>query len=177
VRIVRLLVSPTEGAAGVELSIAGSGFGTKKPKVYVGSTALAVVSSSDTSIRAKLAKAASAGDYAVKVQPAVKGAAAITESAAFTIRRPELLTVSPATVAAGETLTIGGRFFGITKGKVTIAAGKTLSCAVTSWPRSESGGETTIKCRVPKGLTPGPATVTVASGAGSTALAGRLTVR
>jgi hypothetical protein len=176
-RIVRLLVSPTQGAAGVELTIAGSGFGTKKPKVYVGSTALAVSAASDTSIRAKLSKAASAGDYAVKVQPSVKGASAITESAAFTIRRPEPLAVSPAAVAAGETLTITGRFFGITKGKVTISAGKSLSCAVTSWPRSETGGDETIKCRVPKGLTPGPATVTVASGAGSTALAGKLTVR
>jgi hypothetical protein len=176
-RVVRLVVSPAEGAAGTELTITGSGFGTKKPKVYVGSTALAVTASSNTSIRAKLSKAASAGDYAVKVQPSVKGASAITESAAFAIRKPAPVAVSPASVKAGDTLTISGRFFGITKGKVTIASGKPLSCAVTSWPRTENGGDETIKCKVPKGLSAGAATVTVTSGAGSTALTGQLTVR
>ncbi len=176
-RVVRLVVSPAEGAAGTELTITGSGFGTKKPKVYVGNTALAVTAFSATSVRARLSKAATAGDYAVKVQPTAPRGAAISEAAAFTIRKPSPVSVSPALVTAGDTLTIAGRFFGTTKGKVSISSGKSLSCAVTGWPGSENGGDETIKCRVPKGLTAGAATVTVTNGAGSAALTGKLTVR
>ena len=149
----RLLgITPNEGTIGTIVTIKGNNFGASKNKVLIGNVALSVLSWGSSEILASLNKTPPSGTYSVTVQPKTKGAQPITEANLFTVRTPEIDSVSPNSGAPGQTITISGKFFGTKKGKVTIG-GK--ACKVTSWKMDTTTGASTIEGVVPKGLKEG----------------------
>ncbi len=63
-----VVFSVTENAAGTQITINGTGFGTKTPSVTLGTASLTVVQASDTSITANLPANVAVGDYLLTVQ-------------------------------------------------------------------------------------------------------------
>lgn len=91
----------------------------------------------------------------VVVTPAEpRGAKPITESGAFTVRLPEI-TGGPYHGSPGATLTVTGRFFGTTKGKVYLGATSLTSCRVVSWVMNTATGESTASFVVPTKIAKG----------------------
>jgi len=162
---VKFLVNPGQGAYGTPITITGSAFGTKKGKVLVGTIALKVAVWNATTIQATLSKAMVPDTYDVTVQPKdPKGAPAITETDAFEVKGPEIISVEPGSGHSdGKTsVTIKGNFFGTKKGKVYLEKdGGSKSCKVTVWD------DTDITFVVPKGLSTGFYDVTVTNVVGS----------
>ena len=62
------ILSVTENAQGTAITISGSGFGEKTPKVTLGTAELTVTSSSNTSVTAKVPAGAAAGIYLLTVE-------------------------------------------------------------------------------------------------------------
>lgn len=143
-------ISPNEGTIGTELAITGSGFGTKKSKVLVGSVSLKILQWSDELIRGSVPKALPEGTYDVVIQP--YKSSSITLNHAFAVRLPEIESLQPASGSANDVITINGSFFGTKKGKVTLG-GK--NCRVLNWKMTPTNGESEIQFVVPKGLSPG----------------------
>ncbi|MCG3133414.1 MAG: hypothetical protein HMLKMBBP_00571 [Planctomycetes bacterium] len=137
-------VGPGEGTVGTVLTITGSGFGTKKPKVSLsdfespGFLPLKVLSFSDTEITAQVVPgrgktAARGGLFAVLVSNKDAPEDFISEDT-FRISVPLLDETSPATLAPRGTLTVTGSLFGTKKGKVLIGGKK---AKVTQWTDTE----------------------------------------
>jgi len=148
---VEFLVSPEKGTIGTEITFTGSGFGTKKGKVYVGDVALKVLGWTNESIRGLLTKVLFPGKYAVKIYPKEpKEATPLTEAEAFEMKAPEIVSVTPPEGEERQEVTIHGSFFGTKKGKVYLEKdGVKKSCKVTGWTMTE------VKFAVPKGLAAG----------------------
>jgi hypothetical protein len=159
-------VTPEEGTLGTEIIIAGSGFGTKKGKVFIATTSLKILDWSDGWIRCLLSKALPPDTYDVTIRPQIKGASPITIPNGFTAKTPEIESVDPTSGSAGGNVTIHGSFFGTKKGKVTLG-GKT--CKVLSWTMEPTSGESEIEFVVPKRLTPGVNELKIINGMGSDA--------
>jgi hypothetical protein len=143
-------VNPIEGAYGTRIAITGSGFGTNKGKVTIGSVSPKILEWTNGLIRCSLAKALSPGSYNVTIQP--KKAAAITVANGFASMGPEIVMPGHNHGSIGSEVTIPGNFFGTKKGKVTLG-GKT--CKIKSWTMDADSGEGEIKIIIPKGLSPG----------------------
>ena len=156
-------VTPEEGTVGTEITIAGSGFGTKKGKVLIQKVAAAVLQWMDGLIQCRLTKSLVPGSYDVSIQP--KGGSPVLFDNGFTVRAPEIDSVGPTSGSAGEAVTIYGLFFGTKKGKVTLG-GK--NCKVSSWAMDNPvTGEGEIGFVVPKGLSSGARELKVENGVGA----------
>jgi hypothetical protein len=83
-RGVAFLVTPTEGAKGTILTIEGIGFGLKKGKVLLGSTALKILVWNEVRIQAQITKILALGPYDVTVMPKLQ--APIVEKGAFRVK-------------------------------------------------------------------------------------------
>ena len=144
--------------------ITGSGYGSKKGKVLVGTASLKILEWTDTRIRGLLSKAPSSapGTYDVTIRPPKASAIVLPDS--FTVSAPAINYVDPTSGSAGDTIAISGYFFGTKKGKVTLG-GK--SCKVTSWTMGGAYGFSQIIFIVPKGLTSGTKDLKVNNGVGS----------
>ncbi len=59
---------------------------------------------------------------------------------------PRITSISPASAAAGSTLTVTGEYFGPAQGASTVSFGALPAASYISW------SDTTIKCQVPAGL-------------------------
>ena len=140
----------SEGTVGTEPNIWGSGFGTGKGKVLIGSFSLKILEWTDELIRGQLTKALDPLIYDVTIRP--KGTSPIIIQNGFMIKAPEINSVSPTHGLVGEEIIITGSFFGTKKGKVTLG-GK--SCKVLSWMMEPVTGVSTIRFGVPKRLSPG----------------------
>ncbi len=160
-------VNPSQGTIGTEIAVTGSGYGSGKGKVLVGTVPLKILEWTDTRIRGLLSKAPSFGPdtYDVTIRPPKATAIVLPDS--FTVRAPEIDYVDPTSGLAGDTIAISGYLFGTKKGKVTLG-GK--SCKVTSWTMGGPYGFSQIIFVVPKGLTSGTKELKVTNdvGAGTT---------
>ena len=150
-----LSVTPDEGTIGTEIEVYGSGFGTKRNKILIGTTALKVLQWTDGWIRASLNKALVPGVYDLTIQP--KRASSIVLEGAFTVKPPEISSVEPETGSINDEITIHGFFFGNKKGKVTLG-GK--NCRVKTWTSE-------IHFVVPRGIIPGTHELKITNGVGS----------
>ena len=146
---------PVEGTMGTEFTIPGSGFGIKKGKVLIGNTS-ATILGWDNGIRARLTKVLAPGVYDVTIVPsAPKGAASIIQKDAFVIKPPQIDSIERASGTAWDEVTIRGKFFGKSKGKIYLQYEKedgTLvrkSCKVLSWTMDVTTGEGEIVFLVP----------------------------
>ncbi|MBL8696473.1 MAG: IPT/TIG domain-containing protein [Planctomycetes bacterium] len=123
-------VAPASVSIGTTITIQGSGFGTKKPSVFLtteGSTkkiTLKVTSYSDTQIEA-VASTGTPGTFDVNVK---SGNTTITEQDALTLGVPVITQISPGSATPGATVTLVGSLFGATKGKLALN-GKTVNSA------------------------------------------------
>jgi len=153
---------PEEGTFGTQIAFLGSGFGDKKGKVLVGTSALKVLEWTQETIRCQLAKVLSLGTYDVTIQP--KTADQIVIDDGFTVKAPEIRSIGPTGGSAGDEMTIYGSFFGTKKGKVTLG-GK--SCRVLRWRMDPTTGASEIDFVVPKRLTPGVNELKIINGMGS----------
>jgi hypothetical protein len=153
-----------EGTIGTEMTITGSGFGTRKGKVLVGNVALKILGWTDSLISCRLTRALSPGTYDVRIRPQIKGSSPVTIPNGFTVKAPEIDSVDPTSGSAGGNVAINGSFFGTKKGKVTLG-GKT--CKVLNWTMDSTTGESQIEFVVPKRLTPGVNELRIINGVGS----------
>jgi hypothetical protein len=136
---------------GTEFTIAGTGFGTIKGKVYLGGTPVKVITWNDDLIHCLINKSSlSPSTYDVTIRP--KGAAEIVLQNAFSIRLPEIVSINPSHGGEEIEVTIQGNFFGTKKGKVNLGE---KNCKIISWAMNPSTGESEIVIKVPKGLAPG----------------------
>jgi uncharacterized protein (TIGR03437 family) len=157
-------IFPSEGAVGTEFTITGSGFGTKKGKVLLGTAALKILEWTDESIQCQLTKALPPGPYDVTVKPQAKGSSPIIFANGFMVNAPEIDSVNPTSGSVNDQITINGFFYGTTKGKVTLG-GK--NCRILSWGMDSTTGESEIHFVVPRGLSSGAQELKVANGVGT----------
>lgn len=155
-------VIPDEGTIGTEIGVYGSGFGTKKNKVLMGTKALKVSQWTDGLIRASLTLALPSGVYDITVQP--KGASSIVLEGAFTVRAPEIGSIEPGTGSVNDVIAIHGLFFGNKRGKITLG-GK--NCTIKTWTMDTTTGQSEVHFVVPRGLTPGAHELKITNGVGS----------
>jgi hypothetical protein len=121
-------VSPSTGAAGVQVTATGSGFGASQGngKVLLGTAYGAVVSWSDTQVVATVALGSSSGSVQI-----VEGAVS-SNALAFNVITPTITSISPAIGAAGTQVTITGSGFGPAQGSGNAWLGSTYA-SVVSW--------------------------------------------
>jgi hypothetical protein len=151
-------IFPFEGTMGTEVSIGGSGFGSKKGKIFIGGVALKVLEWRDDVIRCSLAKVLNPGIYDLVIQPVEpKGAPPIIYEEAFVARPAEIHSIEQGEGTAYDQVTIKGKYFGTKKGAVYLEYGEgedliRKSCKVSSWTMDPTTGDSEIVFVVPKML-------------------------
>ena len=157
-------ISPNEGTIGTELTITGSGFGTRKGKVLLGTAVLKILEWTDESIQCQLPKSLSAGTYDVTIKPQAKGSSPIIIANGFMVKAPEIDSVNPTSGSIGDEITMNGFFYGTKRGKVTLG-GK--SCRMLSWGMDSTTGESEIHFVVPRRLSPEAQELKMTNGVGA----------
>lgn len=149
------------GTIGTRVTMTDSGFGTKKPKVYVEyekrpgimkKVYAKVETWSDTSITCLWTKPLSSGTYNLWVKPNVAKTNPISEGA-FIIMPPSIDDVSPHTLTPGAAITINGEFFTNKKPKVYLLDRVSLrkkSCRVVNSTMDQSTGASSLNFIMPK---------------------------
>jgi len=177
-------IEPIQGGTlGTELTIIGSGLGSKKGKIVLtnvlgsdfGSATLKVANDgwAPGLITATLTKTLPPGDYdvTVYVQP-YKTTSPASGPDPFTINEPVWLAFDDGNSGPpGTEIAITGSFFGTKKGKVSIEGqskgkAKIANCKVTFWAMDTSTGESHLSFLIPKGLDPGTYPVTITNKVG-----------
>ncbi|HMD69819.1 MAG TPA: IPT/TIG domain-containing protein [Bryobacteraceae bacterium] len=113
-----LTVTPTIGAPGDTVTIAGSHFGAAQGsgQVWLGTAAGVVQSWSDTQIVAQVGAGAASGNAQV-LQNGV-----MSNAVAFTVNTPQIASISPTSGASGTLVTFTGSGFGASQGNVTLGS-------------------------------------------------------
>jgi hypothetical protein len=121
-------VTPTNGLAGTQVTITGSGFGASQDngQVTLGTAPGAVTNWSDTQVMATVATGSTSGTAQV-LQSGVW-----SNSVPFTINIPRITSISPTSGAGGALVTITGVSFGSTRGSGSVWIGSTYG-TVTNW--------------------------------------------
>jgi YD repeat-containing protein len=159
-------LTPSSGAAGSSVTIAGNNFGTTQGSSSVTFNGVVATPSSwsSTQIVAPVPSAATSGNVVVQVNGISSNLAGFT-----VLPTPNITTLSPVSGEAGNTVRITGMNFGATQGTSTVTFNG-VSAAVTSW------SSTGIVVTVPSGATTGNVVVTVggiaSNGSSFTLLAG-----
>jgi hypothetical protein len=184
------------GSAYDQIAIKGKFFGTKKGKVYLeyGEGANRVIE--DCKVLSWNMGETTGDSEVTIVVPVMKNEVcdvvvdpygdALTEREkenGFTVKAPEIVSVSPNFGSAGDRITIYGRFFGTKKGKVylgyvNVKNGKYTkkSCSVLSWPTDPTSSEEDIVFLVPKGLSAGTYDLIVTNSVGTNTKPGIFTI-
>jgi len=162
-------ILPKEGTIGTELTIGGSGFGTKKGKVLIGGLTQKVVTWTPASISVTVKKDPLPAGVACDVTITSKEIGTITLPKAFTVKFPEP-AIDPGVNdhgASGDPITINGNFFGTKKGKVYLEYfGKNKNCKVSGW------NMTSITFLVPKKLVEGKYPLNITNKIGTVGVVG-----
>ena len=137
---------------GTQITIADSGFGTKKGNVFINSLKQKVdtwTPKSITSIFTKYKDLSVDTPYEVWIQPKEPKGAAPINPGAFILKKPEIDPISAAFGSPEDEITINGMWFGTKKGKVYVGDQK---CKVTSWTMDPTTGVSALKFIVHKKL-------------------------
>jgi hypothetical protein len=151
-------LSPTSGAVGVSVTIAGSNFGSTQgtSTVKFNGTIATITSWAAGSIVTKVPTGATTGNVVVHASGVDSNGSAFT-----VLPTPSISSLSPTSGAVGASVTITGTNFGSTQGTSTVKFNGTTATTVTTWTA------TSIVANVPTGATTGSVVVTV-SGVAST---------
>ena len=163
-------VTPSEATYGTEVTIAGTGFGTRKPKIYLSRTglkkrvSLRAVTVTDTEIRARVAPSASrlslAGVFDLNLLKA--RASAVVAPNAVELKLPTNLAANRFLASRGEIVTMSGTFLGSRPGRVLVSG---LPAQVVEWNAvGEAPG--TVLFRVPSKAPSGLADVEISNAIG-----------
>jgi IPT/TIG domain/Bacterial Ig-like domain (group 2)/Kelch motif/Galactose oxidase, central domain len=138
-------LSPTSGAVGASVTIAGSGFGSTQGSstVKFNGTTASVTSWSASSIVATVPSGATTGNVVVTVSGTASNGKSFT-----VLPTPSISSLSPTSGAVGAAVTISGSNFGSTQGSGTVKFNGTTA-TITSW------SATSIVTKVPTGATTG----------------------
>jgi hypothetical protein len=155
-------LSPFEGTIGTQIIITGTGFGSKKGKVYLDSAALKIAKGdwSDTRIVGTISKVPlPAGSYPAPFEIVVKTKHKppkyLKPTDSFVIRNPWINSYSSMDTKPGTEVKVVGTFFGGKKGKVYLVSQsnseKKKSCKVTYWYMDPTDGTNSqVKFMIPK---------------------------
>jgi hypothetical protein len=151
-------LSPTSGAVGASVTIAGSNFGSTQgtSTVKFNGTIATITSWAAGSIVTKVPTGATTGNVVVHASGVDSNGSAFT-----VLPTPSISSLSPTSGAVGASVTITGTNFGSTQGTSTVKFNGTTATTVTTWTA------TSIVAIVPTGATTGSVVVTV-SGVAST---------
>jgi hypothetical protein len=163
-------ITPTEATSGTEVTITGSGFGTRKPTMYLTRTGLKkrvrlrAVTVTDTEIRALVSPSASrlslAGVFDLNLRKT--GASTIVAPAAIELKLPTNLSPDRPFASRGEIVTMSGTFLGGRRGRVLVSG---LPAQVVEWNAvDEAPG--TVLFRVPASAPSGLADVEITNAIG-----------
>ena len=152
-----------KGTKGTQLTLHGSGFGTKKGTITMASSAMKVVSWHDSLIIFQLSKALAPSEYSITITPKGKNPVPITYGESFFAKGPKLEFLWPNAGVSGDTIVLYGKYFGSKKGKIALG---TTQCPVTWWYMSPDTGESAVAFKVPKKLTSGYYDVTLTNDLG-----------
>jgi hypothetical protein len=141
-------VSPTTGAAGTQVAVYGSGFGTTQGSgsVWLGSSYGVVVSWGDTQIVATVSAISTSGTAQVQQ------GGLLSNALPFSVNTATISNVSPVSGVAGTLVTITGSGFGADQGSGQVWLG-TANGVVQSW------GDTQVVAVVATGATSGSAQI------------------
>ena len=139
-----------KGAKGTQVILPGSGFGSRKGAVIVGSAAAKIVSWFDTRIVFQTTAAAVPGEQPIFVAPA--GGSPVLSDMTFVMQGPEMQLVQPNEGRSGDLIVITGKYFGSKKGSILLGS---KSVAATYWYMDPSTGESIAAFRVPPRMTLG----------------------
>jgi|WetSurMetagenome_2_1015567.scaffolds.fasta_scaffold22406_3 hypothetical protein len=147
-------LSAAEGAIGTELTITGSGFGTKKGKVLIGGIAAKIAKDGwlENQITCTMNKLPLPVDVAHDVTVVVNKAP-IASNDTFTTKNAVLDDLLDSSGTSPDEITVIGMFFGRKKGKVYLydpVSGKKKNCKVTYWDMVPSTGVSELRFIVPK---------------------------
>ena len=159
---LQILDTDIKGGRGTQVILKGSGFGSKKGTVSVGTTAAKVIAWYNTRIIFQTTTSLTPAEYPIYVTP--KGGSAITYGKPFIVKAPELRFVQASEGYAGDTVVLRGGYFGSNKGTISLG---TKSCAVSYWYMDPTSGESVAAFKVPPKMTPGPYNITLTNGTGS----------
>ena len=140
-------LSPTAGAVGASVTIAGTNFGTMQGTgtvAFNGTTATTIGSWTATSIVATAPTGATTGNVVVNASGVNSNGSSFTVIAA-----PSITNLSPTTGAVGASVTITGTSFGTTQGTSTVKFNATTATTIGSWTA------TSIVATAPTGATTG----------------------
>ena len=157
------------GTVGTQITISGSGFGTKKGTVFIGTTKTKIAPRgwTPTSITCILNKVIPPQLYDIKIQlQPYKTATPKIIANAFEVKKPIMESLSFMQSAPNTKITISGQFFGTKKGQVYMGNQK---CKVKSWKMVPTTGASTIVFVVPKKIVPGQYQVKVVNKVGESA--------
>jgi chitodextrinase len=144
------------GTIGTRFTINGSGFGSKKPTVYIinGNKQIKakVEGYSDTSLTCLWTSKLSPGTYSLFVKPKAKGANPIS-AGTFTIMNSIIDQMTPNTGSADDVITVNGWYFTNKKPKVYFEdpnTNKRKSCKVLSSSMDPLTGKSSLQFVIPK---------------------------
>ncbi len=152
-------VSSDEGTIGDVITIDGSGFGTKKPKVELidleldkkaKGTTLKVTANTDSSLTVEIKKA-KAGTYGLVVQPKGKGIEPIVSAGDFTIRAPMVQSTKGVGGMPGDEVQITVDFLGNKQPKVKVG-GKKSPVRGVALATEGNGNTSLVTIKIPKSL-------------------------
>jgi len=152
-------LTPSTGAVGSSVTIAGSGFGSPQgiSTIKFNGTTATVTGWTATSITATVATGTTTGSVVVTVSNVASNGLTFTVTPA-----PSITSLTPNTGAVGSSIVIAGANFGPSQGtgKVTFSSGKVAT--ITNW------SATSITATVSVGAVTGTVVVTAAGGVAST---------
>jgi len=140
-------LSPTTGAVGASVTIAGSNFGATQGTSTVkfnGTTATSIASWGASSIVATVPTGAVTGNVVVALSGVGSNGKSFTVVAA-----PSISSLSPVSGVVGTSVSINGSNFGTTQGSGTVSFNGTAATTITSWASN------LVKAPVPTGATTG----------------------
>jgi hypothetical protein len=141
-------LSPTSGAAGTSVTIAGTTFGASGTVTFNGAAATQIGSWTATSIGVTVPQAATTGPVVVTAGGLASNGVTFTVTASA----PSISSLSPTSGPTGTAVTIAGGNFGSSQGTVTFNGAAATN--ISGWTA------TSIGVTVPQAATTGPVVVT-----------------
>jgi hypothetical protein len=172
-------IAPADGTIGTVVALTGSGFGSTRGKVTIGGVKTQITNWGTTSVSFLLKKAPSPGPYDLTILPKEpKGVTPTVLGGYFTIMAPMIDSITQSSGSAGESVSIVGKWFGVKKGKVSLAdiSGHIFKCKVLSWTMDTQTNDGLIVFSVPSKVL-GVCDVIVTNKIGSGILPGQFTAK